>query len=737
MTLLRAFVVAALATSAATAHAQPATRDHRAPAPAPKAPAARPSQDVVVRLSITSWGPKTARAGETVTLEGKALSDKVEVLLAGKPIRARFEGGALRFVVPPRYGDAEIRLRKPGVADDVVVGVLRIEADPEIHQLAPTSGSYGTRVEIRGQGFAKGDELRMGGRALPASDWSGDRVVVTIPEWARTDAIALYRGGAERARSKKPFVVQPPAPIVSSVTPPSGPPGTVVRLGGSGFDTDDQVSYGKKPMAVVGRGDGWVEARIPDKARRDETIFVRGDGGVASSPREFHLELPATIAEVRPSYGAPGSQFTIRGAGFLAGDLVFLGGKKADIVQLRDRELVATVPYGTGGGDVVVRRGASDVKARRPFEVVNLPTLTGFVPTKGEAGTRVTLSGTWLVDPRVWYGAVRLKPVRADGKTVEVVVPKGAGDQKFRVATRGGEATSAKAFELLVYGAIADARPRRVSPGDKLELRGPALDHITKISLGAVELPVVEQRRGATIVSIPEGARSGKLAWVSHGRRAETSFELTVLVPPSIAGFQPDYGAPKGQVIVRGKNFDDATRLFYGDVPMKIVKRSAYELVAQVPDRGRGKEYLWVQGEGPKVRSASLFSIMLPPAIRNLTPTRGTPGTRVTVRGDGFDTTTEILFGAWRAAVLERAGDDAIVVEVPKGKPGDWEVTAKSGPLSSTWSARFAIVAPPPPPPRAPNVRDHRDKEKGAGGVDVRDHRGEKPAGVAKPSEKP
>src|SRR5690606_27753903 len=117
------------------------------------------------------------------------------------------------------------------------------------------------------------------------------------------------RGGVERARSKRPWAVVPPAPIVSALTPNAGPPGAIVRISGRNFGGADRIRFGRSPVAVVGRGADWVDVRVPGKARADGPFYVAGAGGEASSP-VFRIELPAVISGVRPSWGAPGSQFS-------------------------------------------------------------------------------------------------------------------------------------------------------------------------------------------------------------------------------------------------------------------------------------------------------------------------------------------------------------------------------------------------------------------------------------------
>lgn len=660
--------------------------------------------DPSLRPSVTSWAPQAGRVGTQVTIEGTGFTRDTTVLVGGRPVRAVVGRTRIRFSLPSSFGDGEIRLRALGVANDVVVGHFAVELPTEIRAVAPGSGPAGSKVEISGTGFAGGDEVRMNGRALPIAESSPDRMVVTIPEWARTDFLLVTRAGVDKARSRRPFRVLAAPPLIAGFSPPSGPPGTVVRLSGTNFGPDDAIRYGARVLPAIGRGNGWVDVRVPTSATTDAAFKVTGAGGVALSPTAFRLETPPVIASVRPLFGVPGSQLTIIGRGFQPGDKVFLGTKRADIAALRPGEIVALVPHGTPGGAIGVRRGEVEAIARQRFEVVMPPTLTGFLPTRGEGGARVTLTGTSLAGAAVWYGVTRLRPHRADDKSIEVTVPRGLSDRRFRVVTRGGEATSDRAFETVRYGLVRDVKPRRVSAGGSLTLIGEGLDHLDKVWLGGVEASIaLRQPRTATVV-VPPGATSGPLAWLSHGRRETSSFPIEVLQPPTIDDFQPDAAPPRSKLIVRGRGLDRGTRVFFGDRPLTPIARVPGALTVLIPADAVGRDYLWVENEGARVRSATELQILVAATIRDVVPRRIAPGATVSVRGIGFDASTDILVGPYRTTVRARK-EGELTVELPiDAAPGVYDVTAKNGSLTSTFRAKVVVAAPPsglPPPPRA------------------------------------
>ena len=234
---------AALVATALTlpANAQVRVRDHRRPRPR-------------AVFKVSSWGPKAGPVGTVVQIDGKGFGRKTLILFGNRRLRPRrITPRRITIVVPRSYGDGTIVLRKPGFANDLVVGRYSVVSPPIVRRMSPTSGIAGTRVEIRGRSFEKNDRVLMNGRPIPVVELGSRRIVVTIPAWARTDHLVVSRDGQE-ARTRRKFRVLDPAPLISDISPASGPPGATVRIRGRHFTVRDKVWYGRTPVAVVKRG---------------------------------------------------------------------------------------------------------------------------------------------------------------------------------------------------------------------------------------------------------------------------------------------------------------------------------------------------------------------------------------------------------------------------------------------------------------------------------------------------
>ncbi|HUS68340.1 MAG TPA: IPT/TIG domain-containing protein [Kofleriaceae bacterium] len=668
--------------------------------PAAHAQVVKPKAEAV-QLRVDSFAPKAGRAGSRLTITGAGFSRSTQVLFGG--LRARVvkrSPTALVIAVPAGATDGQIVLRQASLGSDLTVGAFDVLVDPVIKSVSPASGAPGTAVEVRGRGFQKGDKFLVGGVEVTATV-TADRAVFEIPAGATTGSVELTRPSGERAKSALKLRVMSPPPVVTGFSPSGGPPGTRVRVTGTGFTGADVVRYGAATARVLGRGPGWVDVEVPRASRDGQQFGVRGPGGSFKSVAKFELDLPPVLTRFQPLHAAPGAQVELYGSNFRDGDWVSLSGKRLKIVQLRDRQISVTVPPGIPTGPLAVGRGQVAFPAKTNLEVLNPPTLTSFMPTRGAAGAKVTLTGTYLTGADVYYGARKVKVVTAKGDGALVVeVPADARDESFRVKTRAGEAEAKKPFQVMEYALVTEVSPRTTVPGKTLLLRGKALDKADQFLLGGEPLELEHRDRTSAIVRVTRAARTSELEWVSHGQRGATKFAIQVQKAPTIRDFQPTAGGPGTEVIIRGDGIDKNTRAFFGDIELDVVRREVPGLiVVRLPRGAGGSGSLALEGFGVRTRSDQAFDVKVAPLILFALPTKALPGEHIKVHGKFFTDATEILFGRMRAKVIKRE-KGIMVVEVPANLPGGPQLlSARTDQLNNTWRRPFVVLAKQAAPP--------------------------------------
>jgi hypothetical protein len=154
------------------------------------------------------------------------------------------------------------------------------------------------------------------------------------------------------------------APIISSLSPTSGPAGggTTVTISGTGFAVGATVSFGGTAATNVNVvGSTTITAVTPAHASGAVNVVVTNPGGQsATSTNGYSYAATAapTVSGVNPTSGptAGGTSITVSGTGFAAGATVTLGGTAAtNVVVSNSTTITATTPaHAAGTVDVVV-----------------------------------------------------------------------------------------------------------------------------------------------------------------------------------------------------------------------------------------------------------------------------------------------------------------------------------------------------------------------------------------------
>jgi hypothetical protein len=235
---------------------------------------------------------------------------------------------------------------------------------PILSTVAPTSGpsTGGTAVTLTGQNFVSGATITFGGAAAtsvvvasatqmtantPAHAQGSVNVVVTNPDGQST---TLASG----------FTFMGPAPILSTVSPTSGPStgGTSVTLNGSNFVSGATVTFGgAAATSVVVTSATQIKANTPPHVQGSASVVVTNpDGQSATLANGFTFGAPApTVTSVSPTTGltSGGTSVTLTGQNFTSGATVTFGGAAAtSVVVASATQITANAPPAHKPGSV-------------------------------------------------------------------------------------------------------------------------------------------------------------------------------------------------------------------------------------------------------------------------------------------------------------------------------------------------------------------------------------------------
>ncbi|MDD5308495.1 MAG: IPT/TIG domain-containing protein [Deltaproteobacteria bacterium] len=441
-------------------------------------------------------------------------------------------------------------------------------------------------------------------------------------------------------------------PVITAVAPASAPPNSWVTLHGQGFHPQMTVSFNGAPVQTAGRGPTYVQALVPPNAVPGVFVVVAPNGQARSpvfTPLAAAASAQLAIRDFSPKSVAPGAYIRVAGNGF--GDkpqvvTVLIGGVPAQIVGVAPNQITIRMPANCRGGridvDVAGRGRASTTEVVVP---AGRMAVQGFMPAMGHAGQRVAIMGVGFpADARglsVKLGGRSVTVVRSTSERVEIILPDDAVTGRFSVRS-GKDTTESQAdFRVVTKLAITSMTPARGQPGAYVTIMGHGFDaEDLRAFLGAVPVSLNVTSPGEAAFTVPMNAGTGKLTVLGRGAgSAASAMDFEVQGRVMIRDVQPGLGKPGGRILLRGTGFDPApgrTAAFLGVVPLKVLKASPTEIMAELPQQiSSGRLKVEVGGRG-SFELNRIFPIQWPFALLGVDPMVGAPGTRVTVRGTGF-----------------------------------------------------------------------------------------------------
>jgi hypothetical protein len=316
--------------------------------------------------SIAAINPESGLVGTTVTITGTNFSPVAsENIVTFNGINAPVTSATTTQLITKVPINATTGLITVIVKNKSVSGPI-FTVELPVHTIAsisPTNGLVGTTVTITGTNFspvASENIVTFNGVEAKVSSASTTKLVTKVPAGATTGPIVVTIGN--NSVTGPEFIVEEAAPTITSISPASGPVGTVVTINGTNFPTNTDeavVTFNGVAAEITSINATKIVTQVPTGASTGNVAIIV-NGKTITGPRFTVVIPPPVITSISPLTGKEGAAVTINGTNFgtrIEDVKIFFNNRQATVLTITPTRITTTVPLGATSGQIRVQVG--------------------------------------------------------------------------------------------------------------------------------------------------------------------------------------------------------------------------------------------------------------------------------------------------------------------------------------------------------------------------------------------
>lgn len=654
---------------------------------------------VIPAPTISSFSPSVGIVGTTVTLTGANFTGATAVKFYNNQNATDFtvvNATTITAIVPPSAITGPISVATPG--GTVNSNDFTVTVAPAITNFTPTSGlADDTYVTITGTNFTNVSSVNFGGMAATVVDVvSSTSIVAKVPAGASTGPITVVTLGGTATSNNFTVVA---APTVTNIDPASGIIGSTVTLTGTNFTGATAVKFnGISAITFTVDNATTITVVVPPGATTG-AVSVTTPGGNGASAGNYTVKVAPVVGSLNPTSGPVGTTVAVTGSGFTGATVVYFNGiAGSGLTVTNDTTISVDVPAGAVSGKISVVTPFGVGTSSGSFTVTAAPTVTGFTPAIGGAGSTVVITGTNFTGATSVKFATNLDAASftvLSSTSIKAVVPNGAVTGVIAITTPGGSVNSG-AFTVVAAPTISSFTPTTGNGKTSVVITGTNfVTGETSVSFnGLICTSVTVDNATQLTVSVPTGVSTGKITVTTPGGTATSALNFTVVSAPTIANFSPTTGSVGTTVTITGTNFTGATAVHFNTTAVDTFTVVNATTITAVVKTGSATGPIKVTVPSGTVYSSSSFTMVDPPTVASFTPTSGGAGATITLKGTDYTGATAVKFNGVNATSFNIISSTIITAVVPSGATtGTLSVTTPSG--IGTSAGSFTVVPPP------------------------------------------
>jgi len=213
------------------------------------------------------------------------------------------------------------------------------------------------------------------------------------------------------------------------------------------------------------------------------------------------------------------------------------------------------------------------------------PSIVGFSPSSGGAGTSVTITGANFTGATVvTFHGTAAQSFSVDSDTqVTAVVAAGSTSGTIAVTTPSGTGTSSGTFTFVPPPTITSFTPSAGGAHATVTVTGTSLTDVTHVKLNGTSAAFSSLSATELTFTVPPGASTGTIQVTSASGSATSVGAFTVRSPPTITSLSPENGPVGTSVTITGTNLAGTVGVMLGSIVTVPTSVSATQVVFTIP----------------------------------------------------------------------------------------------------------------------------------------------------------
>jgi hypothetical protein len=648
---------------------------------------------------VSSVSPTTGPVGTQVQVNGSGFgaTQGTSLITVNRqtPAVASWSDGQIVATVPSTATSGPVQVQVATFGSNTNIDFL--VPPPQVISLSPSSGLAGNSVTVTGSGFQNtqgSSTISFNGSAAAVKTWSDTQIVATVPSGTTTGPVKVT---VNSVASNQDIVFATVMPVISSLSPASGPGGSQVQINGVGFGAtqgSSTVTFNGQPATISSWSNTQIVANTVSYVTTGAvTVTVNG---VTSNNDNIFTVLAPQITSVSPTSGTVGTQVTINGSNFASSQsccYVYFNGTGASVNSWGSTQVVATVPSGATTGPVsIVVTGAFGSNDNVIFTMPN-PLVASLSPASGPVGAQVQVNGSGFGSTQgsstVSFNGANAAVTSWSDSQILATVPNSTSTGPVKV-TVGGVASNKGVDYNVPPPQITGISPASGGVGTQVTITGSnfqAQPTTGYVYFNGSLATTVSWNNTQIVASISSGMTTGGVKVDVNGVYSNQDFVFTI-PNPVVAGFSPGGGPVGTSVQINGSGFgatQGSSTVTFDGTAAAVSSWSDSQIVATAPS-GAPTGPIFVTEAGIAARSTAYFNVSNI-NVNSVSPTAGPTGTQVTVSGVGFGSSqgsSTLSFNGTSATSISTWTDSQIVATVPSSSTTGPVKVVNSGASSNT-----------------------------------------------------